>query len=290
VITRNVKVGTTWTGTAVAETTFATTERYDRQGRLYQLLEASGLNNATTTITYGYDVGNRLKTVSMPSQTRTFNYDNRGFLTSKVHPESGTTSYGSYDARGHAGTRSTGAASLAYTYDRAERLTQVQETSPVNRTLKAWTWATANSGSDYRNGKVLYATRNLCSRRDLEEIESAHTAARRAREARKNYVTIGATPFKVSFFETFTYAGRDGRVSQRVLSQYTNDGAVSESFTQSWTYDVLGNPITVGYPAPSPPAPPHRGPSPTPTPRASSPRSPASPLPSRTIPTCRSTR
>jgi RHS repeat-associated protein len=61
-------------------------------------------------------------------------------------------------------------------------------------------------------------------------------------------VAIGATPFKVSFQETFTYAGRDGRVSQRVLSQYTNDGAVSESFTQSWTYDVLGNVISLGYP------------------------------------------
>jgi hypothetical protein len=223
VITRNVKVGTTWTGTAVAETTFSTTERYDRQGRLYQLLEASGVNNATTTTTYGYDVGNRLKSVSMPSQSRTFNYDTRGFLTSEVHPETGTITYGNYDARGHAGTRSTGAASLAYTYDRAERLIQVQETAPVNRTLKSWTYSTANSGSNYRNGKVLYATRN-------------------------NYVAIGATPFKVSFQETFTYAGRDGRVSQRVLSQYTNDGAVSESFTQSWTYDVLGNVISLGYP------------------------------------------
>jgi RHS repeat-associated protein len=223
VITRNVKVGTTWTGTAVTETTFATTERYDRQGRLYQLLEASGVNNATTTTTYGYDVGNRLKSVSMPSQSRTFNYDTRGFLSSEVHPETGTITYGNYDARGHAGTRSTGAASLAYTYDRAERLIQVQETAPVNRTLKSWTYSTANSGSNYRNGKVLYATRN-------------------------NYVAIGATPFKVTFQETFTYAGRDGRVSQRVLSQYTNDGAVSESFTQSWTYDVLGNVISLGYP------------------------------------------
>jgi RHS repeat-associated protein len=223
VITRNVKVGTTWTGTAVAETTFSTTERYDRQGRLYQLLEASGVNNATTTTTYGYDVGNRLKSVSMPSQSRTFNYDTRGFLTSEVHPETGTITYGNYDARGHAGTRSTGAASLAYTYDRAERLIQVQETAPVNRTLKSWTYSTANSSSNYRNGKVLYATRN-------------------------NYVAIGATPFKVSFQETFTYAGRDGRVSQRVLTQATNDGAVSESFTQSWTYDVLGNVISLGYP------------------------------------------
>jgi RHS repeat-associated protein len=61
-------------------------------------------------------------------------------------------------------------------------------------------------------------------------------------------VAIGATPFKVSFTETFTYAGRDGRVSQRVLTQATNDGAVSESFTQSWTYDVLGNVISLGYP------------------------------------------
>jgi RHS repeat-associated protein len=223
VVSRTVKVGTTWTGSAVAETSFTTTERYDRQGRLYQVVEPSGSGGATTTTTYGYDVGSRLKTVSMPSQSRTFNYDSRGFLTSEVHPESGTTSYGSYNARGHAGTKSTGVFALSFAYDRAERVTQVQETSPVNRLLKQWMYAASNGTGDHRNGKVLSAARN-------------------------NYVAIGATPFKVTFIETFKYGGRDGRVSQRTLTQSTNDGAVTETFLQSWVYDVLGAVASLEYP------------------------------------------
>src|SRR5262249_40359959 len=44
-----------------------------------------------------------------------------------------------------------------------------------------------------------------------------------------------------------TYGGRDGRVSQRDTS-LTFDGSPGESFTQSFTYDVLGPAKTLSYP------------------------------------------
>lgn len=100
--TRGVRIN----GSA-GETQVATTENYDRQGRLTSVTEAGG----AMTTSYGYDVGGRLTSVAMPgaagTQTRTFTYDRRGFLTSEQHPELGATGYGTtnylqHDARGHA--------------------------------------------------------------------------------------------------------------------------------------------------------------------------------------------
>ena len=119
-VVRKVKVGTAWSGTAVTETQATTTEIYDRQGRLYQVLEPANPDGTVTTTTYGYDVGSRLASVTQKAkngattytQTRTFTYDNRGFLTAEKHPEKGASgngwvSYFSYDARGLPGESST---------------------------------------------------------------------------------------------------------------------------------------------------------------------------------------
>src|SRR4029077_20256637 len=93
--------------------------------------------NTNVTTTYGYDVGNRLSSVSTTSagvtQTRSFVYDQRGFLLSETHPEkgasgNGTVTYSLYDSRGHAGRKIDGPHDLTYKYDFAERPTIVRET------------------------------------------------------------------------------------------------------------------------------------------------------------------
>ncbi|HXO21358.1 MAG TPA: hypothetical protein VOA87_15710, partial [Thermoanaerobaculia bacterium] len=90
-VTRHVKVGTSWNGTSVVESTPTTVESYDRQGRLISVTEPSGASGATVITSYGYDVGNRLSSVSTSSagttQNRAFSYDLRGFLRSENHPE-----------------------------------------------------------------------------------------------------------------------------------------------------------------------------------------------------------
>ncbi|MDP9119862.1 MAG: hypothetical protein M3O15_00570, partial [Acidobacteriota bacterium] len=110
-LSRTVPIGQQVNGAGqVTESPQTTTEIYDRQGRLYQMIEPPG----GLTATYRYDIGNRLSGVSAtdPSgvsgtQTRSFSYDRRGFLLSESHPEKGasgggTVSYLNYDARGHA--------------------------------------------------------------------------------------------------------------------------------------------------------------------------------------------
>jgi hypothetical protein len=119
VVQRRVQVATS----LAAESTALTVQRYDRQRRLSQVVEASGEGNANVTTTYSYDVGNRLAGVSTPAdgvtQVRSFNYDNLGLLRSESHPEkAGLVTYSGYDARGHPGRKIDGESDLAFTYDR----------------------------------------------------------------------------------------------------------------------------------------------------------------------------
>ena len=231
-VDRKVKIATT-TG---SETTATTTEIYDRQGRLLSVTEPSGTGGMNVTTTYGYDVGNRLASVSTPAnvagtqviQTRSFNYDRAGLLKSETHPEkgasgNGTVTYPRYDSRGHALQKTDGPNNLDFVYDPAERLTTVKEDPAVGtRILKTFTYVDFNGTNDWSQGKLKQALRN-------------------------NYVNVSGTVLTVPVTETYTYGGRDGRVSQRDTLA-TTGGSTAASFTQGFTYDDLGLVNALSYP------------------------------------------
>ncbi|HEX6900065.1 MAG TPA: RHS repeat-associated core domain-containing protein [Thermoanaerobaculia bacterium] len=213
------------------------TEIYDRHGRLHSVTEPSGAGGADVTTTYGYDVGNRLSSVFTPAsvggvnvqQTRSFTYDRAGLLLSETHPEkgaagNGAVSYPGYDSRGHVLRKTDGPNDLTFSYDKAERLLQVQEVS-TGRLLKSFTYATANGGAaDWSQGKLRQASRY-------------------------NYVTLGGAPYTLQIAETYTYGGVDGRVSRRDTAAYVNGStSPSESFTQSFAYNALGLTSSLDYP------------------------------------------
>ncbi|HEV8580716.1 MAG TPA: RHS repeat domain-containing protein, partial [Thermoanaerobaculia bacterium] len=234
-VNRTVKIAT-----AAGLNPATTTETYDRHGRLIQVTEPSGTADANVITSYGYDVGNRLISVSMPSQTRTFSYDRAGFLQSETHPElgvsgNGTTFYTRYDSRGHVLRKVDGNNSLTHVYDPAERLFQVKETTGAQRLLKTFSYANANGNyTDPLTGVVCFDYRK-------NKI---------TQQSRYNYVTVVGSPFTVELREGMTYCGRDGRLSRRSLDNYVNGGATpSESFVlPSVAYDALGNVTTLGYP------------------------------------------
>ncbi|HEX3555793.1 MAG TPA: hypothetical protein VIA62_21455, partial [Thermoanaerobaculia bacterium] len=213
-VDRTVQVGTSLGGESPA----TTTEVYDRQGRLLSVTEPAGSGGSPVTTTYGYDVGNRLTSVATLGQSRGFSYDRAGLLLSETHPEkglngNGTVSYPSYDSHGHALQKVDGPNDLTFVYDFAERLVQVNETS--GRPLKAFSYAPANGTNDLRLGKLRQASRY-------------------------NYTSLGTARID----ETYTYGGRDGRVSRRDTASSTG-----ESFTQSFSYNALGLTDTLTYPA-----------------------------------------
>jgi RHS repeat-associated protein len=103
---------------------------------------------------------------------------------------------------------------MRYTFDRAGRLTQVREAAGTARVMKSFTYGTSGTS----NGKLLTAVRN-------------------------NYHD---TPANVVITETYTYGGRQGRVSARTVA--ASSGA-SANFSQFFTWNELGQPATTGYPA-----------------------------------------
>ena len=228
-VTRKTDIGTTWNGTNVTETTATVEELHDRFGRLHTVKESSGAADADVVTSYTYDSAGRLNRVSTPSaavtQVRTFSYDNRGFLLSETHPEKvGAVTYSGYDARGHVGQKVDGPNTLAYAYDRAERLTEVREVGQGNRLLKSLTYSGSNAGCGWCNGKLSQASR-------------------------WNYVMIGSTPFIVEIRELLQYNGVEGRASNRTTQNYVNGAATpNEAFTFSQTYSPLGLAQKITYP------------------------------------------
>ncbi|MHB8799137.1 MAG: RHS repeat-associated core domain-containing protein [Thermoanaerobaculia bacterium] len=127
-----------------------------------------------------------------------------------------TILYSKFDARGHARRVQDGQHDLAFTYDAAERLTQVAQAdasgNPTTPVLKAFSYATANGASNWKNGKL--------------ETATAY-----------NPDLTGA-----SVVETYTYGGVAGRVSAR---QTQVEG---RTINQSFAWTDLGPIGTLGYP------------------------------------------
>ncbi len=215
------------------ERPFTTTETVDGHGRLATVTEPLAV---PVTTSYGYDVGNRLKSVAMNApeglQQRFFTYDLAGLLTAEQHPEkgingNGTVSYPEYDARGHLRHRIDGAAGgafdVTFVYDSAERLMNVKDLVPGTsnqRDLKVFTYATDNPSNNPRLGKLQTATRH-------------------------NYQpSLGGD---IAVAETYTYGGPNGRVS---LRETAISGALPpNTFTLGQSWDDLGNVAAVTYPS-----------------------------------------
>jgi hypothetical protein len=156
-----------------SETAWTQTQYSDRQGRLFQVLENSGESNVVPVVTtYRYDVGNHIVRVfANPNvngtpigQTRHFLYDSLGFLRQETHPEkggatgNGTVTYDTYNVQGQVGHKVDDTNNLAYFYDRAARLTKVQE-YVGGRLLKTFSYANSNGTNDWRLGKLQTSTR-----------------------------------------------------------------------------------------------------------------------------------
>ncbi len=220
-VERIVRVATTPGSTA--ETATSRLERYDSHGRLLEVDESSGPGNSNVTTSYSYHVTNNLASVSMPGQTRSFTYDNRGFLLSDQQPETGPTAYSDYDAMGNVGRKRAGWNGSAYTYDttyaydRASRIVESRE-QPENRYLQRFFYKTSNGstgGVNKRKGK-LYWTR------------------------KHNYVRLpNGTTSEARIDQVLVYQGRGGRLRNRETRLYVN-GVLNEFFDQRWDLTPIG--------------------------------------------------
>ncbi|HEX2834288.1 MAG TPA: RHS repeat-associated core domain-containing protein [Thermoanaerobaculia bacterium] len=209
-----------------------TEEEYDIFGRLIRVTEDVN-GPAPVTTDYKYDVGDRLTKVTIHGtdgdQTRDFTYDGRGLLISEIHPEHGSLGYPSttyqYDSRGHV-TSQAGALNLTYRYDKAERLTQIEETGV--RLLEEYLF------DEYRvPGEPSIPKPGVLTATGRYHYDSSLTSAPR-----------------IDVYQSFHYLGETGRLG----SVYTTIGALNgipgTTFFSTRTYDLLGQLKTIGYPCP----------------------------------------
>jgi YD repeat-containing protein len=200
----------TFTVAKPLETSVSVMEERDRAGRLIKVIEDSGASAATTD--YGYDVGSHLASVTMRGgggavQTRQFNYDRRGLLTSETHPESGVTSY-EYDASGSVVTRVTPMTTLEQSYDPAGRLLTVKA---AGATVKSFLYDRPNADPDFSLGKLDTATRHNFTAEfgDVQVTEKYQYSQPGGRLSRRDTTVNRPLPVPEinSFYETYEYDG-----------------------------------------------------------------------------------
>ncbi|RKZ61720.1 MAG: hypothetical protein DRQ44_11555, partial [Gammaproteobacteria bacterium] len=113
----------------------ATDYSYDGLRRLLTETQNIGGMNALTQ--YGYDVADRINSVTAPNNgTTTYQYDDLGNLLQTTSPDTGTTVY-SYDKAGNIKTKTVASGSaeaitLSYNYDALNRLTSVVTPTPAD--------------------------------------------------------------------------------------------------------------------------------------------------------------
>jgi RHS repeat-associated protein len=216
-------------------------EGYDRQGRLWRVIEDVGENTTTSEATteYSYDEGGRLKKVCQNKsggscgQERIFEYDPRGFLTSEKHPEVGASGNGTfyfcqYDSMGNPRRRRNAACGtqnasfgLWFTYDALERLRTVKE-----------------EGVNGTQGSLV-----------KELVYDGGLGAGEGRVQTAKRWTYLPAPINSTYLvtETNEYQGRGGRPSKRT-TQMTVGSATAEAWVFSAQYDPLGNVSQLQYP------------------------------------------
>jgi YD repeat-containing protein len=220
--------------TAAGSSTILTRETNDFLGRLKEVIDDVGQTNLITT--YSYDAGDRLRSVNGPRLSseasralRTFQYDDAGSLTSETHPESGTTTYSKFDARGHALEKRAQNCwfDQKYTFDTAERLIKVD----VHRLRLSTTTCLEDA---WRTSKeFIYATSTTTG--TLSKLQTA---------IRWNVRDEGV--FKVT--ETYAYDAFGRTQVKTTEIDEESQGDHVQTFTQRFAYDVFDRPSGLVYP------------------------------------------
>lgn len=228
---RTVPIGTTNSGSTVFENPVTVTEKYDIHNRLLEIQEYD------ITTLYKYDLSDRLVEVQQngwdrqgwsTGSTRSFTYDARGFMTRESHPESNAYDYLNFDAKGHAWKQNQGNVrdvfDLEFEFDDAERLTKVFSRNPYNpngpfRLSKHFVFDTGNNHGR-SNGKLIQAIRH-------------------------NY-NPGLGDVVVT--ESLSYDNSGRPTNKTTLITNATYNTTYQQFSQTFSYNDLGDQVTMGYP------------------------------------------
>ncbi len=232
------------TGTTSPDGT-ATSLTYDTRGNLTSLFSSSsglqtftydtlrrlsGSTDATGyQVQYGYDAGSRLTAETTSAGTSTFAWDLLDRATQVTDPQQNVTSY-TYDAVGRRlAMLSPNALATQYTYDAASRITQLRLVNTATNTELLNTATTYDA-----NGNALASGSDTYTYDTTQQLASwtrSGVPTSYAYDARGNLTSItgpsGTTSFTVD------------PATNRLLTM-----TVPGQYTDTWTYDAAGNPLT----------------------------------------------
>jgi RHS repeat-associated protein len=190
-----------------------TTTKKDAFGRITSVTEPTG-----DVTSHTYDVNGKLLTVAQGNQqSRTFLYDDEGFLRKETTPEKGTVYYDSIGSLGDVLTeKQPDGLVISRTFDFAGRLAKEDAPAGTRYLVNCYDGAATCvdgspgfAGGSYPGGKL-------------------------TRRYGYNWIpTVGPV-----VDEQFTYSDGGGRLSQ--LTTTVGNGDLSAPTTQSWTYTNLG--------------------------------------------------
>ncbi len=125
-------------------------------------IEPAGNNGAAAIVNYAYDVKRNLIGVDFGVQSRTFNYNNAGWLIGSSDVETSNTLVNSdFDVLGNAYRSIKGSRTLTTSYDHLGRAVITSEVlAGENRPITESYYAASNSGGDKRAGKLVRVKRH----------------------------------------------------------------------------------------------------------------------------------
>ncbi|WP_180268865.1 DUF6531 domain-containing protein [Streptomyces sp. Ru87] len=206
------------TSTTYSDETPDVTTVYDAVGNRKQVTDATG------TRTFTYDAANRLKTASVPGQSKGFvyDYDDAGRLSARTLPHGRVTSF-TYDDDGNRKTSATAGTTTAYNYDPAGRLTSTVLPGG-NGYTEARTYDTAGRVTD------IASTKGGTTLTGWHAVLDAAGQPKRIDSQRK--LTT----------ESLYYTYDDtGRLKTECASATKAETCPAGSSTISYTYDKVGN-------------------------------------------------
>ena len=220
-----------------------TTFTYDTRNRLTGRTFSGGLQE-----TLVYDNGGNLTSVSQTlggsTVTSTFTYDARDRIASSTDPNGRTVSY-AYDLAGNRTSVTTPGGTTAYTYD---DLNRVETVTDDNGDTVGYGYDANDNVTDiiYPNG-----------------TEATLTYDNRNRTVRVQHTGAGGTPVLADYQYTLDAVGNRTRIveaagrtldfSYDVLNQLTRviEDPGGANITSSYTYDAVGNVLTIPIPGSS---------------------------------------
>lgn len=231
----------------------STTGYTDIRGQQIKHIEHGSTDARDLTTTYDYDLAGRMTGMDSPAGDFTWGYDLRGRKTSQTDPEAGTTRFTYTENDLLASTTDARGKATSTVYDQLNRSTHLYDgtTADATKLLTSWTYDTPMKGLPSSTSRYVGGQNGAKLTHTIAGYNTAYNVSS------ENFTITGAATGD----ETLTSLDNGLPASLVHQVQYNVDQSVSIDYVPGvtvgttsvlaqeavdYTYDGLGNPVTMG--------------------------------------------